>query len=189
MADPQLTTKTGRKPANVFAVVGMFQTPAEIYNACEHLRDQGYRDFDAHTPFPVHGLERAMGLKPSPIPWIVLGGGITGLASAVLMQWWMGGIDYPWNISGKPPFALQSSIPIIFELTVLLSAFGAFFGTWALCRLPMPFHPVMQHPSFYRASDDRFFVSVESKDPKFDTARVKAALEKLGAQEVVEVTP
>jgi len=189
MADLKTTTRASKKPSNVYAVVGMFLNPADLYHACEHLRDQGYRDFDAHTPFPVHGLERAMGLRPSVIPWIVLGGGITGLASAVGMQWWMGGIDYPWIISGKPPFALQSSVPIIFELTVLLSAFGAFFGTWALCRLPKPFDPVMQHPSFYRASDDRFFVSVEAKDPKFDVAKVKATLEKLGAQEVQEVAP
>ena len=173
----------------VAASVGWFQTPAELFHACEHLRDQGYRDFDAHTPFPVHGLERAMGLKPTPLPWIVLGCGITGLATAVAMQWWMGGIDYPWNISGKPPFALQSSIPIMFELTVLFSAFGTFFGTWALCGLPKPFDPVMQHPSFHRATDDRFFLSVESKDPKFDSAKVTATLEKLGAQEVQEVSP
>jgi hypothetical protein len=191
MADPKATNKVtaGRTAPKVHAVVAMFTTPAEVYHACEHLRDQGYRDFDAHTPFPVHGLERAMGLKPSPIPWIVLGGGMTGLATAFLMQWWMGGVDYPWNISGKPPFALQSSIPIMFELTVLLSAFGAFFGTWALCRLPKPFDPVMQHPSFYRATDDRFFVSVEAKDPKFDAGKVRATLEKLGGQEVTEVSP
>lgn len=187
MADPKSSSTAA--PANVAAVVAWFQTPADLYHACEHLRDQGYRDFDAHTPFPVHGLEKAMGLKPTVLPWVVLLAGATGLATAVLMQWWMGAWDYPWNISGKPPFALQSSIPIMFELTVLFSAFGAFFGTWALCRLPKPFDPVMQHPSFYRASDDRFFLSVEAKDPKFDVNKVKAALEKLGAHEVVEVSP
>jgi len=188
MADVKVTTKAARGPA-VGAVVGWFDTPAALYHACEHLRDQGYRDFDAHTPFPVHGLEKAMGLKPTPLPWIVFFSGATGMALAVLMQWWMGGVDYPLNISGKPPFALQSSIPIIFELTVLLSAFGAFFGTWALCRLPKPFDPVMQHPTFYRATDDRFFLAVDAKDPKFDTTKVKTTLEKLGAQEVLEVAP
>lgn len=180
--------KKGVAP-KVHAVVGWFETPAGIYHCCEHLRDQGYRDFDAYTPFPVHGLERAMGLKPSRLPWIVLGGGATGLIGATLLQWWTGGVDYPLNISGKPPFALQSSIPIMFELTVLLSAFGAFFGLWALNRLPMPFHPVMQHPSFHKATDDRFFIAVEAKDPKFDAAKVTAMLEKLGAREVEEVQP
>ncbi len=192
MADTR-SAAAGAKPdaasAGIAAVVCWFDTPAKIYHACEYLRDQGYRDFDAHTPFPVHGLEKAMGLKPTPLPWIVLVCGATGLASAYLMQWWMGGVDYPWNISGKPPFALQASVPIMFELTVLLSAFGTFFGTWALCRLPKPFDPVMQHSSFYRATDDRFFVSVEARDPKFDAAKVKAALEKLGGQEIEEVSP
>jgi hypothetical protein len=101
----------------------------------------------------------------------------------------MNGVDYPLIIGGKPAFSIPSMIPIMFELTVLLSAFGAFFGTWALCGLPKPFDPVMQHPSFYRASDDRFFISVEAKDPKFDVAKVKATLEKLGALEVQEVSP
>jgi Protein of unknown function (DUF3341) len=186
MAD---TSNKKARSANVGMVAGWFATPADLYHACEHFRDQGYRDFDAYTPFPVHGLERAMGLKPSRLPWIVLTMGTIGLISAFGMQWWMGGVDYVLNISGKPPFAFQSSVPIGFELTVLLSSFGAFFGLWALNKLPMPFHPVMQHPSFHKASDDRFFLAIEATDPKFDAAKVKAALEKLGAHEVEEVAP
>lgn len=169
-----------------FAVVGYFDTPADLYHACEALRDAGVKQLDAHTPFPVHGLEKAMGLPASKLPWLVLGAGLTGLASAFLMQWWMGGIDYPINISGKPPFAAASSVPVGFELTVLFSAFGTFFGMWAMNGLPRFHHPVMEHPSFGAATDDKFFVSVEAADPKYGEA--KALLAKLGAHEVAEVS-
>jgi hypothetical protein len=172
------------------ALVAYFDEPADLYHACEALRDAGYKNFDAHTPFPVHGLEKAMGLPPSKLPWVVLLCGITGFCSAVLMMWWMGGVDYPMNISGKPAFALQSSIPIMFELTVLFSAFGAFFGMWTINGLPRYFHPVMQHPSFHRATTDKFFLSVDAEDePKFDREATKKLLEKLGGHEVSEVMP
>jgi hypothetical protein len=167
----------------------MFETPTALYRACEGLRDAGYKGFDAHTPFAVHGLEKAMGLPPSRLPWIVLCMGATGLTSAFLMMWWMGGVDYPLNISGKPPFALASSIPIMFELTVLFSAFGCFFGMWGLNRLPTYYHPVFKHPSFGRASDDRFFISVPVEDAKFDRLKTRELLERLGGREVEEVTP
>jgi hypothetical protein len=185
MADPKpKATASTKKPANVYAIVGMFTSPADLYHACEHLRDQGFRDFDAHTPFPVHGLEKAMGLRPSVIPWIVLGGGITGLATAFTMQWWMGGIDYPWIISGKPPFALQSSIPIMFELTVLLSAFGTVLGMFHLNRLPRHHHPIFNSDRFRGFSDDKFFVSVESTDPKWSLEKTKKLFEDAHAEHV-----
>ncbi len=171
------------------AVVGWFVTPAELYQACEALRDAGYREFDAHTPFPVHGLEKAMGLRPSRLPWIVLTAGVTGLVSAFAMQWWMGGVDYPLNISGKPAFSWAASVPIGFELTVLFSAFGAFFGMWAMNGLPRWYDPVMKHPTFGGASDDKFFVSVDSREPKYDPATLTSLLEKLGGREVQEVEP
>ena len=171
------------------AIVGYFDTPADLFHACEAIRDAGYKKFDAHTPFPVHGLEKAMGLPPSKLPWLILACGITGLVSAFAMQGWMGGVDYPLNISGKPAFAWASSVPIGFELTVLFSAFGAFFGLWGINGLPRFYHPVSKHPSFGRASDDKFFVSVEAGDPKYDTAEVTKLLEKLGGHEILEVEP
>ncbi len=178
-----------KKKSKAHALVGYFDTPADLFHACETLRDEGYRDFDAHTPFPVHGLEHAMGLKPSRLPWIVLACAAFGLGGATLMQWWMGGVDYPLNISGKPAFTLPSSIPIMFELTVLCSAFGTFFGMWGLNRLPRFYDPVMKHPSFGRATDDKFFIAVEAKDSKYDPEGTRALLEKLGAKELTEVEP
>lgn len=172
-----------------YALVGYLDTPAALYHACEALRDAGYKRFDAHTPFPVHGLENAMGLKPSRLPWIVLACAAAGFASAVAMQYWMSVVDYPLNIGGKVPFTPPSWVPITFELTILLSAFGSFFGMWIMNGLPRLFHPVMQHPSFQRASDDRFFVSVESTDANYDSDRTRRLLEGLGVKEVAEVQP
>ncbi len=171
----------------VFALMGYFLTPAELYHACEKLRDAGYKHFDAHTPFPVHGLERAMGLPPSRIPWVVLTGGITGLASAVSLAWYTQAYDYPQNISGKLPFSYQAYIPIFFELTVLFSALFCFFGLWVMNRQPTYSHPVDTHPSFHRATDDAFFIAIEAKDPKYHPVKTKKMLEELGAKELEEV--
>lgn len=168
-------------------LVCYFDTPADLFHACEKLRDAGLKHFDAHTPFPIHGLEKAMGLKPSKLPWIVLGCGTTGLVGGTLMQWWMAAVDYPINISGKPAFSFQAFVPISFELTILLSAFGCFFGMWGLNKLPKFYDPVMKHPSWQRATDDKFFVSVEPSEPKFEEA--KKLLESLQAKELVEVSP
>jgi len=184
MSNP--TSTSGAQP---FALVGYFDTPADLYHACEGLRDAGYKHFDAHTPFPVHGLEKAMGLKPSRLPWIVLICGATGGTIGFLLQSWVHLFGYPQNISGKPLFAFPPMVPIIFELTVLLSAFGAFFGMWALNRLPMWFHPVMQYSKFETFSDDQFLLSVEASDPKFDSAGTRALLAELGAQDIEEVAP
>ena len=172
-----------------FALVGAFATPAALYHACEALRDAGYRRFDAHTPFPVHGLERAMGLRPSPVPWIVLAGGLFGGLGAFALQSWVHLWGYPQVISGKPFWAFQAYVPITFELTVLFAAFGGFFGVWGLSRLPRLFHPVMQHPAFAGASDDRFLVSVEADDAQFDAERTRALLVELGARDIDEVAP
>ena len=172
-----------------FGLVARFEGPAELTHACAALHDAGYRKFDCHTPFPVHGLERAMGLPPSRLPFIVLGGGIAGLVGGLALQWWVHSVAYPLNFSGKPFFSLPAYIPVAFETTILLAAFGAFFGMWALNRLPEYFHPTMQHRSFERASDDAFFISVEAVDPNYDPAATRTLLEQLGGQEVEEVQP
>jgi len=157
-----------------------FENTHALFHACEKMRDAGYRHWDAHTPFPVHGLNDAMGLQPSRLPYIVLGGGLTGLGLAILMQWWMNAIDYPFLISGKPLFSLPANIPIIFELTVLLASFGAFFGMLALNRLPRFHHPVFYSEHFARATDDGFFISIEASDPLFDPEQTRRLAESLG---------
>ncbi|RYF08512.1 MAG: DUF3341 domain-containing protein, partial [Deltaproteobacteria bacterium] len=125
----------------------------------------------------VHGLDDAMGVRPTKLPWLILVSGITGLCCALLMQWWMNSYDYPFHISGKPLFSLPANIPVCFELTVLFSAFAAIFGSLGMNKLPELFNPLFLNPRFRRASADRFFIYVESRDKLFD----EKALSKLFA--------
>ncbi|WP_426745466.1 DUF3341 domain-containing protein [Myxococcus faecalis] len=171
------------------AVVGYCRTPSELFLACAALRDGGYTRFDAHTPFPVHGLEKAMGVAQSRLPFIVLVMGLLGGGGGLALQWWTSAVDYPLVIGGKPFFALEFAVPVTFELTILLAAFGTFFGLWALCRLPRFFDPVMQHPEFGRATDDLFFICVETADPRFHPDQTRALLERHGVQDLKEVLP
>jgi hypothetical protein len=171
---------------DVWGMMGLFETPADLYHACEELRDAGYQGIDAMTPFPVHGLEKALGLKPTKLPWFVLTGGATGLLSAILLTWYTN-YDYPLNISGKVPFSWHIYIPVYFELTILFSALTCFVTLWALCKVPTFFHATMRHKSFPRATDDGFFVTIEASDPKYDAEDTKKLLEKLGAKEIEEV--
>ncbi len=172
-----------------YGLVGVLDTPAAIYHACEKLRDEGYKSFEAHTPFPVHGLEHAMGLRPSRLPYFVLLCALTGLAAGFGLEWWAHSIAYPLNYSGKPFFAFQAYVPVAFATTILFAAFGTFFGMWAINGLPRLFHPVMQHSTFGRFSDDGFFMSVEADDPRFDADKTRALLEKLGGRDIEEVQP
>jgi hypothetical protein len=167
-----------------------YSTPAKCLHAAEKLRDAGYKNFDAHTPFPVHGMDAAMGLPDSPLGYLVLCGGLTGVSVGALMIWWMNGVDYPIIIGGKPGFTLPASIPIMFELTILLSAFAAVFGMFHLNRLPRHHHPIFESERFRSASDDKFFVSVEAEDPKFDLKKTRVLLEATHADaiEAVEET-
>ena len=182
--DDSLKKEAGVTPP--YGLVGVTDTPAQIFEVCEKLRDSGYKHFEAHTPFPVHGLERAMGIPPSRVPWISLAGGAFGLLGMVALTYYTA-IDYPWNISGKPAFSWQVYVPLFFEMMVLFSSFGTFFGMWGLNKLPTFFHPVMQHPMFHRASDDRFLIAVEAKDPSYDPVKTRALLEKMGVHDLAEV--
>jgi hypothetical protein len=171
---------------DVWGMMGLFESPEKLFHACEELRDAGYKDIDALTPFPVHGLEKALGLPPTKMPWFFFFGGAAGLTSGVLLTWYTNW-DYPLNISGKRPFSWQVYIPVYFELTVLIASLVGFVGLWLLCKLPAFFHPTMRHKRFPRAMDDGFFVTVEATDPKYDAERTRKLLEKLGAKEIEEV--
>jgi hypothetical protein len=168
-------------PVQVLGYLAEFDDPHLLLHACEKVRDAGYTHWDAHTPFPVHGLNDAMGLKPSKLPYLVLGGGVTGLGLALLMQYWMNVLDYPYLISGKPLFSVPANIPVIFELTVLLSAFAAFFGMLAINGLPRYHHPVFYSARISRATDDRFFISIDARDPKFEREATGQLIAGLGA--------
>ena len=165
-----------KKPALYLAE---YKSTGACLHAAEKLRDAGYTNFDTHTPFPVHGMDRAMGLPDSKLGWIVFACGLTGTSAAFLMMWWMNGVDYPIVIGGKPPniASVPSMIPIMFELTVLLSAFGAVLGMFHLNKIPRHHHPIFESNRFKAFSDDKFFVSVEATDPKFRLDKTKELLE------------
>ena len=156
-----------------------FETPDQIIGAAQRVRGAGYEKWDVHTPYPVHGMDAAMGLTDSRLGWYVLISALTGLLGAVAMMQWMNGYDYPLVIGGKPPGAYASMVPIMFELTVLIAAFGATFGMLALNRIPRHHHPVFYSERFEACSNDKFFISIEAADKQFDPDATRAFLEGL----------
>lgn len=168
----------------VYGVLAEFAHPGELLHAAEAVHEAGYRHFDTHSPFPIHGMDKAMGLGNSLVGWITLVGGITGLALATLMQWWMGAADYPINISGKPFFAVEPSIPIMFELTVLLASLATAAGMFALNGLPRPYNPLFYSKDFLRVTDDAFFLHIAASDGRFDQEATARMLQELGASSV-----
>lgn len=170
-----------------WGLLAEFETPQIIYTACESVRDEGFKHWDALTPFPVHGLDRAMGIPPSKVPWIVLGMAIFGMLAGFTIQWWTTAIDYPIMIAGKPFFSWPAWIPVTFELTILLGSFGAVFGMFGLNRIPTFNHPLFNSERFARVTDDRFFIAIEATDPLYDAKKTKKLLQKLGATHVEEV--
>jgi hypothetical protein len=165
---------TNEKPDLLLAE---YDSPGDLLHAAEKCRDAGYTHFDTHSPFPVHGMDAAMGLPDSKLGLIVFPIGLTGTTLAFLMMWWMNGIDYPLVVGGKPPYSLPSMVPIMFELTVLLSAFGTVLGMFALNQLPRHHHPIFNSERFSAFSNDKFFLSIEATDPKFKLDKTKKLLE------------
>ena len=168
----------------LYGLLAEFATPAELLRAATVVRERGYKRWDCYSPFPVHGLDRAMGLRDTRLPWVVLGGGITGCAVGILMQWWMNAVDYPLITSDKPLFSLPANIPVAFELTVLFSALSAFVAMFVFNGLPRLFHPVFRSERFRRVTNNRFFITIESADPRFDVEHTEALLRSAGATHI-----
>ncbi len=167
-----------------YGIVAEFGTTAALHDAAVKVVAEGYTRVDTHTPFPVHGIDRALKQGPSQVGWIVVTCGFIGIIGGQLMMWWMNGVDYPLWVSGKEPYAWPATIPITFECMVLLAAFGAVFGMLGLNKLPRFSHPLFKHSTIHRASDDRFFMSIEAEDPKFDQQRTVQFLASIGGQNV-----
>lgn len=158
-----------------------FSDPGALVDAVQALRKRGYTRLDTFTPFPVHGMDRAMGLGPSKLGYLVMGGGLTGVALGFLLIWWTSHVDYAINVSNKPLFAWESSIPVMFELTILFSALGAVGGMLALNALPKPYNPLFHSERFGRASDDGFFLHLGAGDRQFNEREAASALLDAGA--------
>lgn len=179
------------KPAETgkqYGVIGDFDTPEDLLRAIRTARAAGYTKLEAYTPFPIHGIDEALGEGRSPLGKIVICCGLTGLTLAVLLQWWTGAVDYKLVIAGKPLFAFEPSIPIMFELSVLLSAFGAVFGMLALNKLPQYYHPAFNFTKWAGATDDRFLLAIEAADPRFNADEAITFLNAAGSRhsELVE---
>jgi hypothetical protein len=183
--DPgMIREKLGNGDDKVYAVMGEFSDPHDLVHAGRKIREMGYTKLDAMTPFPVHGIDDAIGIPYSKLGWIVICIGLCGTATAELLIWWCGAINYPLVIGGKPLFDFSFTIPIAFELTVLFSAFAAFLGMWAINGLPRFYHPSLNYKNAHRATDDRFLLVIEADDPKFDPQKSAEHLRSVGAEEV-----
>ncbi len=174
--------------AKHYGVVGDFDTPEELMRAIRTARAAGYSKMEAYTPFPIHGIDEALGAPRSPLGRIVIVCALLGLALAVWLQWWTGAVNYKLVIAGKPLFAIEPSVPIMFELSVLLGSFGAVFGMLYLNRLPKYYHSFFNFTRAGGATNDRFLLAVEATDGKFHSDEVKTFLESCGSRhtELVE---
>ncbi len=166
-----------------------FDDPETLVQVTRRAYDEGYRQMDAYSPFPIEELGEALGIHRTAVPLLVLVGGIVGAISGYGLQYWVSAIAYPLNVGGRPFNSWPSFIPVTFEMTVLVAALTAVFGMLALNRLPMPYHPVFNVPRFALATRDRFFLCIESTDPKFDADRTRDFLERFAPREVSEVVP
>ncbi len=170
----------------IHGYVAEFEKAEQLVAATRRTRLAGYRVFDAYSPFPVHGLDEAMGHPRTILPWLVFLGGLAGGVGGYLLQYYPHVIDYPLNVGGRPLNSWPSFIPVTFEMTILGAALVAVFGMIILNGLPQHYHPIFNLERFERASQDRFFLCIETKDPKFNKTETREFLLELGASEVSE---
>lgn len=193
MSDPTSNPEALETPADpaaaappLYGIVAEFASDEELIDAASRLRDAGYTRWDVYSPYPIHGIDQAMGIRPTRLPYFVLAAGLTGGVLAMLLQWWTNAVDYPYLISGKPLFSLPANIPVTFEVIILFSAFTTFLGMIALNRLAEFHHPLFSSPLFRRVTSDRFAIVVEARDPRFDAEQVRRQFEQSGALAVDE---
>lgn len=175
------------KEKNIYGVLAEFRNPKELVDAASSVKNSGYKDFDTYAPFPIHGMEKAMGLKESPLGWIVLAGGLIGGVGILTLMIWVMTTAWPYNISGKPLFNIPIYVPITFEITVLLSAFAATFGMIFLNNLPRLHNPLFNVDRFEKATDDGFFVCIEATDDLFSEEKVSKLFQDNGATHIETV--
>ncbi len=171
----------------LYGYLASFQEPEDLLHAAREAHRRGHTRMQAYSPFPVEGLAEAVGFRFNLLPWIVLGGGITGGAGGLFMQYYAAAVSYRLNVGGRPLFSIPSFMPITFELTVLSAALTAFFCVFLLSGLPRLYHPVFNAPNFYRETQDRFLLCIEAADPVFEARDTWRFLTGLNATEVVEV--
>jgi hypothetical protein len=171
-----------------FGIVATFETPDAVKNAAAHLRQSGFRSFEAYTPYPIEELEEV--IHPGPkrlLPLLIFAGAMIGAAFGYFIQYWDEALSYPINVGGRPHNSWPAFIVSAFEFMLLIAVTAGFFGLLAASRLPKLYHPIFEAQNFSRASRDRFLICVEATDPRFDVASIRAAFEQLGAERIEEV--
>ncbi|MEM8783738.1 MAG: DUF3341 domain-containing protein [Planctomycetota bacterium] len=197
--DPKLTADEA--PSRPFAVLGEFDNVDDVMAATHAAYAKGYRKMDVHTPFPIHGIDEALGIKPTILPWLVLSAGVTGMITGLLLTSYTMGIiqgplpfvpvalePYEYLISGKPYWSLAAYIPVIFELTIMFSAYTAVFAMFLLNKLPMLYNPLFRSDLMKRVTDDRFVLAIEATDRNFDEQDTEKFLKEQGALQTDLVT-
>jgi hypothetical protein len=183
MTNDTATSKASKAP-RVFGVLAEFKSPADAYHAAEKVRDAGYRKWDVHSPFPIHGIERAMGIGDSKLGWIAFFAAVTGAFGGFGLQYWIHKFANPVLIAGKPMVAYPAYIPVTFEPGILFTAFGCLIGMLALNGLPRFYHALFRSENFKKATDDGFFISIEARDPKFTVESAREFLGSIGGTHI-----
>jgi hypothetical protein len=173
--------------SRTYGLMAEFDSAQELLDAAHKTHEAGYQKIDAYSPFPIEGLAEAIGFHTNRVSLVVLLGGLLGGISAYALQYWVAVITYPTNIGGRPYHSWPSFIIVTFELTILFGGLSAAIGMLALNRLPMPYHPVFNVAEFAKASENKFFLVVESSDPKYDTAGTRSFLSGLAPRMIAEV--
>ena len=180
----------------IYGIIAEFSDPDKLIEAANISRESGYRNMDAYSPFPIHGLAEAIGFEDGRIPWFAFLGGLTGFCVGFMLLYYVNVVDYPWNVGGRPLLSWPQFIPIMFECVVLMTGLTVFISQWMLNGLPRPYHPVFECEAFRSASIDAFWVSVESDklflcieatDRQFHIVETARFLASLGADDVSEV--
>jgi hypothetical protein len=171
----------------LYGVMAEFDTPKELVAAARAAREAGFTKMDGYSPFPIHEMDEALGIRRTILPLLIFAGGILGAVGGFGLQYYTHNIDYPLNVGGRPYLSIPSFIPITFETTVLMAALTAVIGMIILNGLPQPYHPVFNAPRFALASRDKFFLAIESADPKFDYDETTQFMQGLNAREVFDV--
>lgn len=172
---------------SIYGLMAEYKDANVLLDAANRAREAGYKNMEAYTPLPVHGLAEAIGFDDAKVPWTIFVCGLAGAAIGFGFQAYLSAVAYPLNVGGRPLVSWPSFIPVTFECTILLAAFGAVFGMLAFNGLPRPHHPVFNAPRFELASQDRFFLCIEAEDPKFDAEETGRFLKDTGANLVSEV--
>jgi hypothetical protein len=173
--------------AGIYGLLAEYDTVPDLVNAAEGAFKDGYRRMDTYSPFPIEPASEAIGFHKNRVALVVLIGGLLGGMGGYSLEYWVSAIAYPINVGGKPWHSWPAFIPVTFECTVLGAALAAVVGMLVMNGLPMPYHPVFNAPNFALASKDKFFLCIESTDPRFDMTTTRRFLEQTNARVVTEV--